>query len=159
MRLSHIGSDLFDLVALGAHATSVGAAEEAATGGARRTRTRGRGWCMPADAQHLLRVVHDVLLASRNGPGDAYGVIAQGLELLQRHVGVPGGLKGVDPTEGNRRLQDHAVPVRLVARELRSRGKVDATPSHPTIPWLHLLRLEDDFGGRNICLVVELRAP
>ena len=97
MRLSHIGSDLFDLVALGAHATSV-AAEEAAAGGARRTHTRGRGWCMPADAQHLLRVVHDVLLASRNGPGDAYGVIAQGLELLQRHAAVPGGLKGVDPT-------------------------------------------------------------
>ena len=30
MRLNHIGSDLFDRVALGAHATSLGAAEEAA---------------------------------------------------------------------------------------------------------------------------------
>ncbi len=49
------------------------------------------------------------------------------------------------------------MPVRLVARELRSRGKVDSTPSQPTISWLHLLRLKDDFGGRNICLVVELR--
>ena len=85
-------------VALGAHAASFGAAEEAASGGARRRRTRGRGWRMPVDAQHLLRVVHDVLLASRNGPGDAYGVKPQGLELLQRHAAVPSGLKGVDPT-------------------------------------------------------------
>ena len=97
-------------------------------------------------------------MASRNLPGDAYGIKAQGLELLQRHVRVPGSLKGMDPTEGNRRLQDHAVPVRLVARELRGRGKVDTTPSHPTISWLHLLRLKDDFGGLNIGLVVELRA-
>ena len=47
--------------------------------------------------------------------------------------------------------------MRLVCRELRSRGKVDSTPSHPTISWLHLLRLKDDFGGRNIRLVVQLR--
>jgi len=113
---------------------------------------------MPADAPHLLRVVHDVLLASRNGPGDAYGVKSQGLELLQRHVGVPGGLKGVDPTEGNHRLQDHTVPVRLVACELRSRGKVDPSSSHPTISWLHLLRLKDVLGGSSIGLVVELSA-
>ena len=64
----------------------------------------------------------------------------------------------MDITRGNRRLQDHAVPVRLVARELRGRGKVDTTPSRPTISWLHLLRLKDDFGGLNIGLVVELRA-
>ena len=64
----------------------------------------------------------------------------------------------MDITQGNRRLQDHAVPVRLVARELRGRGKVDTTPSHPTISWLHLLRLKDDFGGLNIGLVVEYRA-
>ena len=84
------------------------------------------------DAQHLLRVVHDVLLAARDRPGDADGIKALGLELPQRHVRVPGGIKGKDLTEGNRRLQDHAVLVRLVARELWSRGKVDATPSQPT---------------------------
>ena len=91
---------------------------------------------MPADAPHLLRVVHDVLLASRNGPGDAYGVKSQGLELLQRHVGVPGGLKGVDLTEGNRRLQDHAVPVRLVARELRSRAGHGRHEGDAALGWL-----------------------
>jgi len=53
---------------------------------------------MHADAQHLLRVVHDVLLAARNGPGDADGIIFLGLELLQRHGGVPGGIKGKDLT-------------------------------------------------------------
>ena len=78
-------------VALGAHAASFGTAEVATAGGALRGR-RGRGWSMPADAQDLLRVVHDILMASRNLPGDAYGIKAQGLELLQRHVRVPGGL-------------------------------------------------------------------
>ena len=112
---------------------------------------------MHADAQHLLRVVHDVLLAARNGPGDADGIIFLGLELLQRHGGVPGGIKGKDLTEGNRRLQDHALLVRLVARELWSRGKVDATPSQPTRSWLHTLRAKDDFGRLSVGLVVELR--
>ena len=61
-------------------------------------KNRGSRWRMPADAQHLLRVVHDVLLAMRSGLCDAYGFKSQGLELLQRHAGVPGGLKGMDPT-------------------------------------------------------------
>ena len=48
--------------------------------------------------------------------------------------------------------------VSVVARELRSRGKVDPSSSHPTISWLYLLRSKDDFGGLIIGLVVELRA-
>ena len=42
-------------------------------------------------------------------------------------------------------------------RELRSRGKVDATPSQPTRSWLHTLRAKDDFGRLSVGLVVELR--